>query len=146
VIAEPLLDFARLVFLIFLEREHLRGAGLARELVLRADARLVGRASGRHGALHAVVDDLPLLVGGEVHRRHHLRCLSGDLGRAGRAHAGDEARHGDDLALLRDLRGEMRLLQRRHRDRSLPDTHADGFAGKPHLIRLLFEGALLPLR
>ena len=40
------------------------------------------------------------------------------------------------LPALGNFGGEMRLLQRRDRDRTLADAHADGLARKPHLIGL----------
>ena len=65
---------------------------------------------------------------------------------AGLANARDQPRPRDDLAALGNLRGEVRLLQRRDRDRPLADAHADGFARKPHLVGLALEGVPLPLR
>src|ERR1700730_3549216 len=40
----------------------------------------------------------------------------------------------------------MRLLQRSHGHRTLTDSHADGFAGEPHLIARPLEYAPLPFR
>ena len=132
---------------VLFDREYLRGSSLARHLVFGGTERGDQRASGpKSGADHAVDDHLPLFVGRDVDRRLQLRRLL----RHGIGHRvakrRDQPRCRDDLAPLGDFRGEMRLLQGGHGDRSLTDSHTDGLAREPDLIGGSLEGLALPLR
>jgi hypothetical protein len=78
---------------------------------------------------HAVVDDVPLIGRGDIDRFHERRFPAVTAWSRRRARLADTSRgYRDDLAPLGDFGGEVRLLQRGHRDRSLADAHADGLA------------------
>src|SRR6185436_8645463 len=143
VVAQPLVDLVRLVFLA-LERVDLRGAGLAARRVVRAAER--GRARAFLVDLDERVADHRHVLGLEVEPIRGLALDHAHLAGLRVLDALDEVRPERD-AFVGDRRDRVRELHRRERRVSLPNARRDRVAEVPLavLLAVLRAGEALPL-
>src|SRR6185295_11636255 len=145
VVAQTFLDVRLSVLLVLTDREHLRRAGLARDLVLRALHRRVRRAPriGRD-ADHRVVHERPLLVrrADDGGARHGLR--PGHLARHAVLGADQQARR-EPFAARGHAGARARELQGRDEHVALADARVDRVAREPDLVLAALELLPLPL-